>query len=318
MLDSRIELKHPHFILSIDMEMPWGPSTSKERALMVWKPGELRTAVERLLELMERFEIRATWTIVGHLFLEHCDRSTCATARYIALHGCKRDWYPDSYSNMSENPLYYGRDIVEKVVANHLRHEIGYHSFSHPTFTEIPIDMAEEEISLSRSMEREWGSRFKSFVFPTNKIAYVDLPRKYEFRISRGAPAGKAVASKLKLLKKISGASDKIASHPVTLIWRDGIWEIQSSMLSCDSQIPQTLLLRSRIGIERTISSRKVFHVFLHPWNILCYRRLLRDFEKLLRYVSDKREEGEIEVITMGEFADRPDNTVKVKGQHGG
>jgi hypothetical protein len=71
-----------------------------------------------------------------------------------------------------------------------------------------------------------------------------------------------------------------------------------------DSQIPQSLLLRGKIGLDRAIKDKKVFHIWLHPWNLLCYDRLREDLEKMLKYVSKRRDEGKIKVMTMNELAE--------------
>jgi hypothetical protein len=41
----------------------------------------------------------------------------------------------------------------------------------------------------------------------------------------------------------------------------------------------------------------------MHPWNLLGYRSLSRDFERFVEYVCKRRGEGKIEVMTMGDFA---------------
>ena len=74
-------------------------------------------------------------------------------------------------------------------------------------------------------------------------------------------------------------------------------------MFFCDTQMPASLLLRGKLGLERSISNRKVFHIWLHPWTLLNYEGLKDDLDKFLKYVSKRREKGELEVMTMGELA---------------
>ena len=61
---------------------------------------------------------------------------------------------------------------------------------------------------------------------------------------------------------------------PVEPKWMDGIWEIPSSMFFCDPQIKFSVLTRAKIGLYRAIRAKKVFHVFLHPHNLLMYPSL--------------------------------------------
>jgi len=49
--------------------------------------------------------------------------------------------------------------------------------------------------------------------------------------------------------------------------------------------------------------SNKIFHVWLHPQNLLQQLSLAKYLDKLLAFVSKKRDEGKIKVMTMGELA---------------
>ena len=91
--------------------------------------------------------------------------------------------------------------------------------------------------------------------------------------------------------------------------WKDGIWKIPSSMYFCDPQIKFSLLPRARMGLYRAIRSKKVFHIWLHPHNLLVYPSLEDDLDRFLGVVSKKRDEGKLEVMTMGEFCDVLDGT---------
>ena len=99
------------------------------------------------------------------------------------------------------------------------------------------------------------------------------------------------------------GCMKKIIAPPVEFRKVEGIWEIPSSMFFFDQQIPQSLLPRARIGLERTIKSKKIFHIWFHPWNLLLYYRMKSDLEEFLKYINKKIEWKKIEVLTMGDLA---------------
>jgi hypothetical protein len=101
----------------------------------------------------------------------------------------------------------------------------------------------------------------------------------------------------------ISAAMDKTMPPPVEPKWRDGIWEIPSSLVFWDTRFPFTLLPRAKMGILRAIRSNRVFHIFLHPHNLLSQPSLGRELDKLLAFLSEKREEGKLSVATMGGLA---------------
>jgi len=207
--------------------------------------------------------------------------------------------------------LYYGKDIVEKILASPVKHEIGYHSFSHVLFSECSREVAEAEIKKGVELAKDFGITLRSFVFPENKIGHIDLLKKYKFKIYRGENRGRYDLNQNILIRKFNGGIDKIIAPPAEPKWMDGIWEIPSSMFFCDPQIKFSVLLRAKLGLSRAIKSKKIFHIFLHPHNLLMYPSLKDDLDKFLRIVAKKRDEGKIEVMTMGKLA----NYLNKKGE---
>ncbi|MBE3094636.1 MAG: polysaccharide deacetylase family protein [Actinobacteria bacterium] len=293
----------PYFIMSLDTELLWGPDTIEMFNFIKKRGKEARQNIDILLNLFERFEIPATWAIVGHLFLEDCCKKTCLTEINKKKYNFRRDWYIDPHTNLKEDPLFYGKDLIQKILSSTIRHEIGYHSFSHPIFSEIPRKMAEDEIKEAKKIEREWNIQFKSFVFPSNKIAHVDILKENGFLIYRGKTGIYGSNDNL-FIKKFKGGIDKFISSPVEPKWIDGIWEIKGSTYFCDPQIPRSLLVRCNLGLNRAIRNKKIFHIWLHPWSLLLYKKLEEDLGKFLKQVSEKKQKNELDVITMGELAE--------------
>jgi hypothetical protein len=105
------------------------------------------------------------------------------------------------------------------------------------------------------------------------------------------------------LFRKVNGVIDKIIAPPVSPSYIDGIWELPSSIDFCDPQIPFSVLPRAKLGLSRAIRAHKVFHVSIHPWQLLLYKRLAKDLEDFLALVVQKRSEHKLEVMTLGELA---------------
>lgn len=82
------------------------------------------------------------------------------------------------------------------------------------------------------------------------------------------------------------------------------ILEIPSTTIFYDPLIKLSLLPRAKIGLYRAIKSEKVFHIYLHPHSLLMYSSLKNDLDKFLTFVAKKRDEGKVEVMTMGQFAE--------------
>ena len=314
------------FVISLDVELLCGivndpESKFKKRDINILLNDNTRErgCIDALLNLFEKHNIPATWAVVGHLFLDHCERELGIP--HIDMPRFKEDWYSfDPCSDVQKDPLYYGKDIVERILKNQIKHEIGYHSFSHVVFSECSREVAEAEAKMSDKFAKEFGITIESFVFPENKVGHVDVLKKNGFKIYRGENgilfpmasgfcktplSTRAYDTRNNILiRTIYRGMRKLIAPPVEPKWMDGIWEIQSSMFFCDPQIKFSVLPRAKIGLYRTIRSKKIFHVFLHPYNLLLYPSLKDDLDNFLAIVAKKRDEGKIVVLTMGGVAE--------------
>ncbi|KAF5422482.1 MAG: Peptidoglycan/xylan/chitin deacetylase, PgdA/CDA1 family [Candidatus Methanomarinus sp.] len=307
----------PTFIISLDVELLCGiindpESRSKKKHINLLNNDDTkgRGCIDVLLNILERHNIPATWAIVGHLFLDHCKKEDGIPHKDMPRF--KPDWYSaDPCTDLQKDPLYYGRDIVEKILSNRIEHEIGYHSFSHVDFSECSREVAEAEIKISNKLAKEFGITFESFVFPGNKIGRVDILKEYNFKIYRGKNLGRYDISQSFLIRKFNGGIDKVIATPTEPEWVDGIWMIPSSMFFCDSQIKFSVLWRAKLGLYWAIRTKKVFHVFLHPHNLLLYPSLKNDLDRFLEIVAKKRDEGKIEIMSMEKFVGTLDEKMR-------
>jgi len=311
-----ISLEEPIFIISLDLELAWGfilNPRHKVLNILIKDPKKSRSTVDLLMELFEKFDIPATWAVVGHLFLEYGNYRDYKELISEELPQFKERWLSwELYNRLKYNLLYYGRDIIEKITDSPVEHEIGLHSFFHIPFSQCSREVAKAEIELGLRLAKKFGVAPKSFVFPKNYIGHVDILKNYGFRIYRGKDAGLCDENQNFLIRKVTGAVDKIIAPPVFPLYRDGIWELPSSMCFCDPQAPFTVLPRAKFGLYRSIRSRRIFHIWLHPWSLLLYKRLAEDLEKFFAIVAEKRSEGKLQVMTMGELADNLDRRFKL------
>ena len=307
------KFEQPIFIMSLDTELIWGIiHTDTDASLLINDKKYCRGAIDFLLNIFEKYNIPATWAVVGHLFLDHCEKE--GGIPHKDMPRFKKDWYLcDPCTGIQRDPLYYGKDIIEKILSNPVEHEIGYHSFSHVLFSECSREVAEAEIKEGVKFAKEFGITLKSFVFPQDKIGHLDVLKENGFRIYRGRIFKRGNMNQKVPIRKINGAIDKIIVKPVEPRMVEGIWEIPSSMVFLD-RFPFTItfLPRAKIGIYRAMSANKIFHVWLHPQNLLYQPLLAKYLDNLLAFVSKKRDEGKIKVMTMGELADVLDNRVKL------
>ncbi len=301
------ELNKPIFIISLDVELIWGCAayaSHKNIGLLKRDNTKVRGCIDTLLSSFEKHNIPATWAVVGHLFLDHCEKEDGMPHKDMPRF--KEDWYSiDPCTDIQRDPLHYGKDIVDKILSNRIGHEIGYHSFSHVVFSECSRKVAEAEIKIGNKLAKEFGITLKSFVFPENKIGHIDVLKDNGFKIYRGEDRCRRYdPSQNILIRKFNGGINKLIAPPVEPKWIDGLWMIPGSMFFCDPQIKSSVLPRAKFGLYRAIRTKKVFHIWLHPHNLLLYPSLKDDLDRFLEIVAKKRGAGEIDVITMGEIAE--------------
>src|SRR5687767_9232224 len=101
------------FVLSLDTELAWGSFDHTPVAAFANRYPDLRGTIRRLLDLFERYELSATWAVVGHLFLDSCQRGGDGRAHPECLRPQYR-WYPhdwlgaDPCTDRHTDPLWYG------------------------------------------------------------------------------------------------------------------------------------------------------------------------------------------------------------------
>src|ERR1700755_703840 len=90
---------------------------------------------------------------------------------------------------LAAEPLWYGRDMVEKILAAEPKHDVGSHSFSHVIFGDAGCtrEVAEAEVRKCVELAGAMGLKLESFVFPRNQLGHLDVLREQGFRITRGA-----------------------------------------------------------------------------------------------------------------------------------
>lgn len=300
-----IILEKPIFIVSIDLELAWGFILHPENRILKLLQSDIPKAkrtIDRLLNLLSMYDIQSTWAVTGHLLLEPEEGKIFNNASMPQFKEGWLDW--DTYSEISNKPLYNGKELVEKILSSSTKHEIGLHSFFHLPFSSCSHTVADAEIQQGIQIANKLGVSFKSFVFPENKIGHLDVLKNHGFQIYRSKDATRYANNMIFPVRKLAGAIDKIIAPPVFPSFHNGMWEIPGSIYYFDPQTPFALFPRAKLGLMRAIRSKKVFHIWLHPWNLLLYESLEKDLESLLRIAAEHRDAGNIQNLTMGKLAE--------------
>jgi peptidoglycan/xylan/chitin deacetylase (PgdA/CDA1 family) len=317
------------FTISLDFELMWGSFDSPKLRRFVSHFGrggsdgfaETRAIVERLLALFSRYDVRVTWATVGHLFLESCEAR--AGVKHPEMPRPRhswfgRDWYEfDPCKSQREEPLWYGRDMVLKILAAEPRHDVGSHSFSHVIFGDAGCtrEVAEAEVRRCVELAGEFGLKLESFVFPRNRHGYLDVLREHGFSVTRGESPFWFAKFRSRTLRRAGHVLDDLLAFTPDCglpSWSpSGLWVAPVSMFlqSMDGArrlIPAGSRVRKALkGIERAVRERTLFHLSFHPTENLCFRtdEMFRALEEIVAHAARRRDEGVLEVMTMADIA---------------
>jgi hypothetical protein len=213
------------------------------------KLGEIEElAIPRLVRLFDDLEIPATFAIRGQL---------------------------------ADTPT----DIFELFKKCKVKHDIGAHGYSHRSFTSLSATEAEDElIKISKGMKKH-NIEPKSFVFPKNRIAHLNLFEKYGYRSYRGRAGFKYDDLYIEKQGKLYN------EHPSFFLGRN----------------PSPLFLNKILDIS---AKRKLpCHLWFHPSDLGCNElsietRIEKLFLPSLSYAKKKEKEGNLRFETMASVVD--------------
>jgi len=264
------------FCISLDTELLWGRrDVGYEK--FIKRARAVRSVIKKLLVIFDRYNIHATWAIVGSLFLP--------TRKHIG-----------------SDSLWRGIDIV-KEIRKHKNQEIACHSFTHPEFTKITHKQAEEEIQQCVYIAKTNNISLKSFVFPRNLIAHLDVLKKYKFDAYRGPEGPK---------NKITQMIDYLllVPHSSKISKTDSLLNIPGTMYYLSTRgfrkyIPRQVRVNKAInGINRAIKNGEIFHLWFHPIDLADNPKdLLQGIEEIAAHINQKEKEGLIESLNMREIS---------------
>jgi peptidoglycan/xylan/chitin deacetylase (PgdA/CDA1 family) len=317
------------FTISLDFELMWGSFDSGKHRKFIshFRSGgsdgfeATREIVDRLLALFQKYGVSVTWATVGHLFLDACEardgikHPDMPRPRHAWF---ERDWYEfDPCRDLRAEPLWYGRDMVLKILAAEPRHDVGSHSFSHVIFNDAGCtrEVAEAEVRKCVELASELGVKLESFVFPRNQLGHLDVLREHGFQITRGAAPFWFAKFRSRTLRRVGHViDDLLALTPECGLPEKsaaGLWVAPVSMFLQSLDGPRRLIpVSSRIrkgikGIERAVGEKSIFHLSFHPTENFCFRpgEMFRALEAIVAHAARRRDEGLLQVMTMADIA---------------
>lgn len=312
---------HPRgtFVISVDLEVAWGtcdrPLTRGQRRALARE----REVVDRVLALFTRYGVRASWAVVGHLLLDACPRENGLVHPEIprpVLIGERRDWFA-SHPETGGDPLWYGRDLVERIRATSPPQEIGSHSFAHMPYAEGVTSRAaiRADIEQARRCHEAADLPFATFVFPRNVVGFRDLLAQAGIAVYRGRPGG-GNARRSRPLRRLLAFLFflvPVAARTVeATVDENGMVNVPASMALYTRRglrrlvASRALVAKATAGLDRAAARGRIFHLWFHPSNLAyAVDAQLAVLEGILRHARALCDAGRLHIATLGEIRTR-------------
>ena len=322
------------FILDIEIELAWGMIDQKINKEKVRNVSEkARSYLSYVICVLEKYNIPVTWSILGHLILNHCECRSGVPHPEMprpSYKWLKRDWYAyDPCKTIREEPAFYGKDILDKIVnyafETKIPHEFASHSFSHQIFGDPGCSREVAEAEVDRCgvlMEENYGIKPKVFIFPRNCVGNLDVLQRNGFIAFRGRIPhiihySESESGLLNKLRKYASLASYLISFyltvppPVASPSREhSLFSVPLSMCYNDKPfIPLRLIvLKAMKGLNKAIREKKIFYLCTHLVNFGAtsnIKQFLGGFEQILEYADKLRRRNELEITTLRELAEK-------------
>lgn len=308
----------PTVIISLDFELAWGSfDVQPLDRLRDWARWTHDVGVPSLMDILSRHSLKATWATVGAVMLDGLSSELRSGLEEVRYPHYPRPWLevvPTSRGE-SEAPEWFAPSLVERLLSLTPRQDVGFHGFSHVLFDHPGTSRvrAQQEIALCNDIAKDWGIEARSFGFPRNRVAHVDLLRDANFSIYRSVDRISHLVPGITHRGINAVAHDFLGSRPplVSPLTEDGIVSIPGSLMlryphSWRALIPDSSRRRRlRSGLGAAIRDGGLFHVWFHPINLFPGKpRLLSVFEAFAAELEKAVMSDEVRNLTMAELAD--------------
>jgi peptidoglycan/xylan/chitin deacetylase (PgdA/CDA1 family) len=320
-------------VVSLDLELAWGRFDHIPIPTLEHESKQERRHITPLLALFDRYDIPATWAVVGHLMLEKCLRDRQGIAHPDLSPRLYYSWFPldwycfDPCTTVDSAPAWYAPDIVEWIRCARVRHEIGSHSFGHIYYgdPECTPSIARADLNAALEIAARQGIVLKSLVFPRNQVGHLDVLKHFGLRSYRGAEPP-LIRTDIRLLQRAVHFFDQLlALRPRDVRAEEtlpGLWNLPANHFFIGREgmrrmIPMaSRVLKGKRGIAHAVKTGGLYHLWFHPFNLNeDTDAMLSGLAEIFEYAHRMRKQGLLEILTMDDYARRLERE-KQEGAH--
>lgn len=319
--------KKGSLLISLDFELYWGLKDSHSiDTFDTENISNVKSVIPRLLNLFEKYNVKATFATVGMLFLENFNQLEAEKPKFLPTYN-KESFSPyNSLKKFQEYPdeLFFAPELI-RVIAEKKVHEIASHTFSHYYCLEEgqTLEQFREDLSLAKKVAEEKGFQLKSLVFPRNQFneAYLNVCKELGYTSVRSTEkpwmykatnqkGNKLIKRGFKLLDSyfnISGHND----YDLSELKKEPILELPSSCFLRPysaklSFLDKLRLHRIKTSMTSAAKKGRVYHLWWHPHNMA--KNTDENFvflEKILIHYSSLNKRYNFESLTMNQLEEK-------------
>jgi len=306
-------------VISLDTELAWGRIAESNQDSYYPLFEQTRVVINRLLDLFDKYEVPATWAVVGRMIEDEDNPSDYFQedlSKYFPSINSSSIYNSNMLNNSSNSYVFY-KEVIEQIQSAKVKHEIGTHSYNHIVFGRFKDkDLAERDISNAVGILNQYGITTNSMVYPRNSIAYKEALMKNGIQYYRG-PDKLWYQSFPTPIAKILGLVDSYLPiraavvNPTTT--PEGLVNIPGSLFyrishkGVKKMVPISVLTRKAIlALDKAAATDSIFHLWFHPFNFAHkLEEHFQGFETVLAHAKKLRSANKINTETMQQIGSK-------------
>lgn len=311
------------FIISLDFELMWGVKDSRTISGYGRNIVGVREAIPAMLQLFQRYGIKATWATVGFLLFESKESLLNAIPSCLPTYDDARlnpyAMFESIGQSEHDDPYHFGLSLAKEIVGSSGM-ELASHTFSHYYCLEPgqTIEQFRADLKASKAAIRAVsGTEPISVIFPRNQVnrGYLSICNELGFRAYRGVKSSfiYSPSSQNSVVKRafrlmdsyvpITGCSDlgpslehEIINVPASLFLRPYSQKLRA--------LHRVHLARIKREMEMAAKLGGAFHLWWHPHNFgVMLNENMFFLEDILTHFKHLEASYGMKSITMGEAA---------------
>lgn len=251
-------------VFSLDFELGWGHADIRPEYVdrLREEADETFARVRALVDLFDEYKIPATWAVVGKL------------------------------TEKGDDPWFHNPGLFEYLLDADVEHDIGLHSYGHPSFTDLSEAEAREDVEAGVNALQDWNISPRSFIYPRGRVSHPSVLSEYGIECYRSEHSSSKIASLKQLI------SPPVINSP-EFPGPTGPIPVPETMFLASSRPLWHRHWRVKRALRRATAEGGFVHLWWHPHNVITQPNLLGLITDVFEQVRELNRSGDLECVPM-------------------